>query len=153
CMSSNVAIWPSAYANNASSPNMPYAARLRLKASYAPGAFSSSCDASCQTMVATLVSQLKHYGIYNSDIGGSWLVSAEQTTYSAAAINAFLELRQQVHGADFEVVDESSLMTDIRSGEVNWSNAYVTPEGAQVIATDANGNKGYRGISLRGVVV
>ena len=81
--------------------------RLRLKASVDISGFSTANQ--------VILTALKHYGMLLADNGSSWFISGVP---DARWNNDDLHALTQLHGSDFEVVDESSLMTDPDSGQV-----------------------------------
>jgi hypothetical protein len=106
----NQFLWPARHqASSRTAPNYPpMGQRFRLKASldisdYAPN-------------VQVILRALKKYGMFLADNGSSWFLSgAPDPRWSDD------ELHQlgQLHGSDFEAVDESSLMRNVDSGQVS----------------------------------
>jgi hypothetical protein len=85
----------------------PMGLRLRLKASVNIAGFTP------QTRV--ILAALKKYGMIVADNGSSWYLSGAPDP-SWDDDNLVSDLRQ-IHGSDFEVVDESSLMISPNSGQ------------------------------------
>jgi hypothetical protein len=134
-------IWPAvseAGYNHADFP--PFGARFRLRPD-----FSSDSQ---NPIVQTFLTQLKHYGLILADIGGQWEMDAADTDlYFDPEIRAAIQqLGLVVSPADFEVVDESSLMLNQTSGD--------TPVGAEtVIATNKSGKSVSSRVVLEGVTI
>ena len=61
---------------------------------------------------------LKKYGMFLADNGSSWYISGSP---DARWDDNELHQLSQLHGSDFEVVDESSLMVDPNSGQTTSS--------------------------------
>ncbi len=102
-------IWPARHeASDIADPNVPpMGQRFRLKASFDLSGFSP------QTQV--ILRALKKYGMFLADNGSDWYITgAPNANWDNDALVS--ELRQ-VHGSDFEAVDESGLMVDPDSGE------------------------------------
>ena len=102
-------VWPARhYASAITDTNYPpMGARFRLKASFNISTFSP------QTQV--VLQALKTYGMILADNGSSWYVSgAPDDRWD----NNQLHELHQLHGSDFEAVDESSLMVDPNSAAV-----------------------------------
>src|SRR5579862_2790020 len=102
-------VWPARhFASSSTDPSLPpMGIRLRLKASIDISAFSTANQ--------VILTALKQYGMLLADNGSSWFISGVP---DARWNNDDLHALTQLHGADFEVVDESSLMTDPDSGQV-----------------------------------
>jgi hypothetical protein len=145
-------VWPASTNAFPYAPNgLPYGSRLRLKA----GAVNVS---TLSPMAQTLVTQLMQYGGILADGGASVGINTDQDLKEdPSAISALHEAAAAVDGAGgmslFEVVDESALQDAAASQAVKIGNtANVTPDNfAQVIATDANGNKYTLRVALQGV--
>ncbi len=101
-------IWPARHMDPAD-PNLdlpPYGQRFRLKASFDIGPYSP------QTRV--ILTALKQYGMFLADMGAPWYISgAPDLGWDDSALVQDL---RNVHGSDFEAVDESSVMQDPNSG-------------------------------------
>jgi hypothetical protein len=82
--------------------------RFRLKASFDVSGFSP------QTQV--LLNALKKYGMFLADNGSDWYISGAPDEHWDN--DALVEELRQVKGSDFEAVDESGLMLDPDSGQV-----------------------------------
>ncbi|NOZ05367.1 MAG: DUF362 domain-containing protein [Chloroflexi bacterium] len=86
----------------------PMGQRFRLKSSFAVSGFSPH--------VQVILQAMKKYGIILADNGGAWFISGVP---DARWNNDVLHELNQVHGSDFEAVDESSLMVNANSGQTN----------------------------------
>jgi chitodextrinase len=104
-------IWPARhYASSLTGTNYPpMGQRFRLKASFDISQFSPQ--------VQVILQALKKYGMILADNGSSWFISgAPDSQWNDDMLVNELKL---VKGSDFEAVDESSLMVDPDSGQVN----------------------------------
>ena len=104
----NAFIWPARHqasaSTNAAYP--PMGQRFRLKPSFNVSSFPRS--------VQVILVALKFYGMFVADNGSNWYISgAPDERWN----NDELHVLNQVHGSDFEAVDESSLMVDPNSGQ------------------------------------
>lgn len=125
-------LWPARhYASSSTDPNLPpMGLRLRLKASVNIAAYPP------QSRV--ILAALQHYGMIVADNGSSWFISgAPDNRWN----NDDLAQLKNIHGSDFEVVDESNLQVSANSGQsfpANYSNVTIplptTPVGISVIA-------------------
>lgn len=103
-------IWPARHeASDITNPDVPpMGQRFRLKASFDVSGFSP------QTQVILVA--LKKYGMFLADNGSNWYISgAPNENWDN---DSLVEELRQVKGSDFEAVDESGLMTDPDSGQV-----------------------------------
>ncbi len=102
-------VWPARhFASSSSDPSLPpMGIRLRLKSSFDMSAYSAHNQ--------VILTALKKYGMLLADNGSSMFVSG---VADARWDNDDLHQLQQLHGADFEVVDESSLQVGADSGQV-----------------------------------
>jgi hypothetical protein len=113
----NYAIWP---ARNAASSNSgpqypPMGQRFRLKASFDISGFSRN--------VQVILTALQKYGMILADNGTSWHISGvEDSRWNDDEMHALT----QVIGANFEAVDESSLMIDPNSGATSQPSTGAT---------------------------
>jgi hypothetical protein len=101
-------IWPARhYASDDTGPNTPpMGQRFRLKADYNIAGFDPQAQ--------IILRALKKYGMILADNGSSWFISgAPDERWD----NDVLHQLHQVHGSDFEAVDESSLMIDPDSAQ------------------------------------
>ena len=104
-------IWPARhYASSLTGTNYPpMGQRFRLKASFDISGFSPE--------VQVILRALKKYGMILADNGSSWFISgAPDSRWNDDILVNELKL---VKGSHFEAVDESSLMVDPDSGQVN----------------------------------
>ncbi|MFI5168295.1 MAG: hypothetical protein ACHQQS_16935 [Thermoanaerobaculales bacterium] len=104
----NEFIWPARHqaSSSSSSSYPPMGQRFRLKASFDLSRFSHTLQ--------VILLALKRYGMFVADNGSNWYISgAPDERWD----NDELHLLNQVHGSDFEAVDESSLMVDPNSGQ------------------------------------
>lgn len=110
-------VWPARHQApyNSGTDSPPMGQRFRLKASFAiDGRFSA------QTQV--ILRALKKYGMILADNGTSWYISgAPDAGWDNDALH---QLDTYVRGADFEAVDESSLMISADSGQV-WGHIWM----------------------------
>jgi hypothetical protein len=102
-------VWPARHFASASTDpaRPPMGQRFRLKAGFDISRFSAANQ--------VILRALKTYGMILADNGSAWYLSgAPDERWN----NDDLHLLQTgVHGADFEAVDESSLMVDANSGQ------------------------------------
>lgn len=127
--------WPASaphYANCCTN-SPPYGARFRLKASFDVSKFSP--------LAQNVLNALKQYGMILADAGTN---NAIQTDSDLWRDRDVLGALSQISAAgltipnNFEVVDESSLMTSPGSYRVNAANPYQAPASfAGITATDA----------------
>jgi hypothetical protein len=101
-------IWPARhYASDLTDPNLPpMGLRVRLKAGYNISGFDPQ--------IRVILQAMKDYGMFLSDNGSAWYISgAPDERWD----NDLLHTMDVLSGADFEAVDESSLMIDPNSGQ------------------------------------
>lgn len=112
-------LWPGqTTANLGSGPNF-YGERVRLKANYAIGGFSSCAQ--------VLLTQLKDYGMFLTDGGSGWQVNSEYGPWPENLIAAMAEVTAANIGpSNFEVVDDDTLKISGSSGETTNSREIVT---------------------------
>ena len=113
---SNTYIWPGRHeASNLTGMNYPpMGQRFRLKASFNISSFPAP--------VQVILRALKKYGMILADNGSSWYLSgAPDDRWN----NDVLHTISQIHGSDFEAVDESSLMVQADSAQVRGTAAPV----------------------------
>ena len=101
-------IWPARhYASDNTDPDLPpMGQRFRLKSDYDVTGFSPE--------VQVILVALKRYGMFLADNGSNWYISGVP---DEGWDNDMLHELDVVEGADFEAVDESSLMIDPDSGQ------------------------------------
>jgi hypothetical protein len=101
-------LWPARHeASSSTNVNYPpMGLRVRLRADYPLAGFSPHAR--------RLLTAMKRYGMILADNGSDWYVSGIP---NASWDNDVLHELDVVDGADFEVVDQSSLMLDADSGE------------------------------------
>lgn len=102
-------LWPARHeASSDPDPALPpMGARFRLKSTVDISGYSTANQ--------VILTALKRYGMFVADNGGPWFVSgAPDPRWS----NDDLHLLGGIHGSDFEAVDESGLMVDPDSGQV-----------------------------------
>ncbi len=147
---SNFVYWPATqphYANCCTN-SPPYGARFRLKASYDISKFSP--------MAQAILTGLQQYGMILADAGTGPTITVDtdlsRDPLASAALgqiaNAHLTL------ANFEAVDESSLMINSKSSQVNPTNAFVQPAMFAVVNATDQSNSNYQvnyPIALQGV--
>jgi uncharacterized protein (TIGR03437 family) len=110
----NTYIWPGRHeASSLTGMNYPpMGQRFRLKASFDVSRFPAP--------VQVILRALKKYGMILADNGSSWYLSgAPDDRWD----NDVLHTISQIHGSDFEAVDESSLMVQADSGQVRGGAA------------------------------
>ena len=110
----NTYIWPGRHeASDLSGMNYPpMGQRFRLKASFNISGFPAP--------VQVILRALKKYGMILADNGSSWYLSgAPDDRWDNDALHTL----SQLHGSDFEAVDESSLMVQADSGQVSGGAA------------------------------
>jgi hypothetical protein len=104
----NQFVWPARHqASSSGNPAYPpMGQRFRLKAGFDVSRFPAS--------VQVILVALKFYGMIVADNGSNWYVSgAPDERWN----NDELHMLNQVHGSDFEAVDESALMVDPNSAQ------------------------------------
>jgi len=102
-------VWPARhFASSDSNSNLPpMGIRVRLKASVDTSGFSTTNQ--------IILTALKTYGMFLADNGGAWFVTGAPDPHWN---NDDLHELTSLHGDDFEAVDESSLIVDPDSGQV-----------------------------------
>jgi len=101
-------LWPARhFASDSDDPNLPpMGLRVRLKASVDISGYPQQ--------VRVILQGMKDYGMFLADNGSPWYISgAPDERWD----NDMLHLMDPLSGADFEAVDESSLMIDPNSGQ------------------------------------
>lgn len=102
-------IWPARHnAPRGSGFRPPLGQRFRLKASFNIQGFAPE--------VQVILTAMKTYGIILADNGSAWYISGVPD--SRWNDDVLVNQLGDVHGSDFEAVNESSLMIDYDSGEV-----------------------------------
>ncbi|MCU1451470.1 MAG: hypothetical protein JWP02_3640 [Acidimicrobiales bacterium] len=102
-------IWPARHSTGSTSypSRPPMGLRLRLKATFDISGYSPANQ--------VILRALKTYGMIVADNGSSWYISgAPDSRWNDSDLHNLAA----IHGADFEAVDESSLMVDPNSGAV-----------------------------------
>lgn len=101
-------VWPARhFASSDTNPNLPpMGIRLRLRANFDESSYPKDCQ--------VILRCLKKYGMFLADNGSSWYISGEP---DERWNNDTLHQLSKVTGADFEVIDESSLMLKPNSAE------------------------------------
>ena len=102
----NTFVWPARHQASSltGSAYPPMGQRFRMKASVDLSKFGPN--------VQVILRALKKYGMFLADNGSSWYISgAPDPRWSDDELHQM----QQLHGTDFEAVDESSLMVDANS--------------------------------------
>jgi hypothetical protein len=111
-------IWPARhYASSlAGLQYPPMGQRFRLKASFNISGFS--------LQVQVILRALKKYGMILADNGSAWYISGiPDERWDNDALHAL----GQITGANFEAVDESSLMLDPNTGQARQSGGLIRP--------------------------
>lgn len=101
-------IWPARHdAGSSTDPSLPpMGLRVRLKAGFDTGGYPQQ--------VRVILQAMKDYGLILADNGSSWYIGgAPDPRWD----NTMLHSMDNITGADFEAVDESSLMVDPNSGQ------------------------------------
>ncbi len=112
-------IWPARHtaAHGACPYPAPMGLRVRLKASVQIPNLSATNQA--------IVNALKKYGMFVADNGSNWYLSgAPDERWNNDDLHI---LQNNIHGTDFEVVDESGWMVDPDSGQVGGTVSSATP--------------------------
>lgn len=101
-------VWPAMhFASSDTNPNLPpMGIRLRLRSNFDESSYPHDCQ--------VILRCLKKYGMFLADNGNSWYISGEP---DERWNNDTLHQLSQLTGADFEVIDESSLMVRRNSAE------------------------------------
>lgn len=101
-------IWPARHkASSSTDPDLPpMGQRFRLKADFNISGFSAANQ--------VILTALKRYGMFLADNGSNWYLSGVPDDRWN---NDDLHQLGQIHGTNFEAVDESSLMIDPDSGQ------------------------------------
>jgi hypothetical protein len=117
----NAYIWPARHrASNLTGNNYPpMGQRFRLKASFDIASYGPN--------VQVILRALKKYGMFVADNGSSWFVSgAPDPRWDDNELHQL----SQLHGSDFEAVDESSLRMNPDSGQT------LAPAGVTITAVE-----------------
>jgi len=103
-------VWPARHqaSSSANAAYPPMGQRFRLKAGFDVSPFPKS--------VQPILVALKFYGMFVADNGSNWYISGVP---DERWNNDELHVLNQVHGSDFEAVDESSLMVSPGSAQVH----------------------------------
>jgi hypothetical protein len=143
----NAYIWPARHqASSLAGTNYPpMGQRFRLKGSVNTASFGPN--------VQIILRALQKYGMFLADNGSSWFLSgAPDPRWSDDELHQL----SQLHGSDFEAVDESSLMVDPNSGRsagaqvappvftvsvveyyrLDVDHYFITADGAEIAALD-----------------
>jgi Domain of unknown function DUF11 len=118
-------VWPARHqAGSTSSLSVPpMGQRFRLKASFDISRFSHDTQ--------VILTALKKYGMFLADNGSNWYLNGVPN--AGWDNDALVSELRQVHGSDFEAVDESSLQISPDSGQAKQlveDNKRVAPGGA-----------------------
>jgi hypothetical protein len=117
----NTYLWPARhYASSLTDPKYPpMGQRFRLKATKDISSFPADAQ--------VILRALKKYGMIIADNGSQWYITgAPDSRWS----DDNLHLLQQIHGSDFEAVDESGRMVDPNSGATGGNGTPTdTPTG------------------------
>lgn len=104
---SDTHLWPARHDAGDNNPALPpVGLRLRLKASVNIAAYPAADQ--------IILTALKHYGMFIADNGASWFITGVP---DERWDNDLLGQLRDIHGSDFEAVDESGLMIDPNSGQ------------------------------------
>lgn len=116
----NSFVWPARHYASAHSGSQypPMGTRFRLKADFDISSYPPH--------VQVILKALKTYGMILADNGASWFISGvPDSRWNDDEMHQLT----RVIGADFEAVDESSLMVNSNSAEVKPKNPIVPPDG------------------------
>jgi hypothetical protein len=113
----NTYIWPARHEASSLTGTQypPMGQRFRLHASFNIGTFSPTNQ--------IILKAMQKYGIILTDNGSAWYISGEP---DSRWDNSDLHNLGQVHGSDFEAVDESALTVNPDSGQAKQTSVYVT---------------------------
>jgi len=122
-------LWPARHqAGTASNPTLPpMGARFRLKAGFDISHFSAQAQ--------VILRALQHYGMILADNGSNWFFSG---TEDANWQDSLLTELKSVPAAQFEAVDESSLMVDPNSATTTPTAPPAAPGTPAAIAGEAS---------------
>lgn len=147
---SNFVYWPATSPHFASccTNSPPYGARFRLKASFDISKFSPAAQ--------TILTGLKQYGMILADAGTGPTITANMDLNRDPAVASAMGQISGAHItlANFEAVDESSLMVNTKSSQVNPANTYEQPAAFAVVNATDQSNANYQvnyPIALQGV--
>jgi hypothetical protein len=109
-LTQNKYVWPARAwtSNNANTSYPMFGQRFRLKASFNISSYPAE--------EKVILTALKRYGMILADNGPQWWICGTNDARWPNHIYSFTYLRN-VHGADFELVNTSSLMIDENSGQ------------------------------------
>lgn len=112
-------IWPARHtaAHGSCTYPAPMGLRVRLKASVDISKFSATNQ--------VILTALKKYGMFVADNGSNWYLSgAPNANWDNDDLH---NIQNNIHGSDFEVVDESGWLVDPNSGQAGGTVASPTP--------------------------
>ncbi len=146
----NLIYWPATqphYANCCTN-SPPYGSRFRLKASYDISKMGP--------MAQAILTGLKQYGMILADAGtGPTITVDTDLSRDPGAFSAFGQISAaHITLANFEAVDESSLMVNANSSQVKPTNPYVQPANFAVVNATDQSNSNYQvnyPVALQGV--
>ncbi len=117
---SNQSQWPATGSTGAQPGAPPMGARFRLQASFDITPYPPA--------VQVILRALQQYGMILADVGSEGHISlASDVTENPAIVQALNAVGGQIGYTNFEVVDETSLMVNGASHQVNPNNPYVKP--------------------------
>lgn len=124
---SNSHAWPATSSTGGQAGAAPMGARFRLRASYDISSFPAAAQ--------VVLKGLQQYGAFLADIGTSGNITASTDITEDLQVVQALKSLGNAHfkPSDFEVVDESSLMSSPSSNRVNQNNPYVQPANYAVL--------------------
>ena len=134
-------VWP-ARTHAGAWGKIPYGTRFRLRKSYDISKFSP--------LAQVLLKQLQEYGLILADGGSNWDVNTCTDVTEDPRVEAAI---REVGGRgprsnDFEVVDESSLMTSRSSGKINAASPYLKAESSAAAGTRGNATSSARAVTV-----
>jgi hypothetical protein len=133
-LTQNKYVWPARAwtSNNANTSYPMFGQRFRLKASFNISSFPAE--------EKVILTALKKYGMILADNGPQWWICGTDDSRWPDHVYSFTYLRN-VHGSDFELINESSLMIDENSGQAAAFGAESNPTGNPI-----GGGEGYSDI-------
>lgn len=134
CVSSQN-IWPANGSTGGQPGAPPMGSRLRLKATFDVSTFPPAAQA--------VLDALKQYGMFLADIGTTGQISASSdVTEDPVTVRQLATISDaNITAADFDIVDETSLILANDSYVVNTDNPYVTPSNqAMVTVSNTSGS-------------
>jgi hypothetical protein len=125
-------LWPARHyaSSNTSTSVPPMGARFRLKSSFNVTTFAPE--------VQIILNAMKKYGIIVADNGSNWFISGVPDERWS---NDNLHTLGNVHGSDFEAVDESGLMINVDSAQARSQGGAATLNGVTLSPATVTGGQ------------